>query len=177
MRRIRDTRFADLFGNKKAISLTVLVLLFFTEFFALGGIRSLSWLPWGRIALIIGFFILFLWLMSWMFHNYFKLNNVTLRRLLANAISPTWLGVAYLLTFVLHIGWTSNAMNRAKKVVFVSGISIIGMKKDDDDDKKLIISIRNIVPLVSVLDLIFKDNSVNKENVDGFLILDTDGHR
>lgn len=215
LQRIRNTSLSTLLGNKYAISFAVLLLLIATELFTLLGIRVQDWWPWGKIAVILGILIVFLWALSGVFNNDFRFNNVTLRRLLANAISPTWLGVAYLLSFVLHIGWTSNAVNslfvdtsdgpqvftsfgislvgilvlilffpegkvdksRAKKVVFVSGISIIGMNKDKNDDKKLIISIRNIVPLVSVLDLILKDNSVKKENVDGFLILDTDGHQ
>jgi hypothetical protein len=65
----------------------------------------------------------------------------------------------------------------AKKAVFVSGISIIGVNKDKNDEQKLIISIRNIAPLVSILDLVLKDNSIKRENVGEFLLLDTDGHQ
>lgn len=192
-----------------------LVLLFISEILALAAIRAQAWFPFGILALITGVIIILVWVKSRQSPADFKLKNVTLRKMLANAISPTWLGVAYLMAFVLHIGWTSNALNSlfvgkqdlpqaitsfglsvialvvlivffpegkvdksgAMKVVFISGISMIAVNKDKNDDKKLIISIRNIVPLVSVLDLIFKDNSVKKENVDGFLILDTDGHQ
>lgn len=214
LQRVRNTSLSTLLGNKYAISLAVLLLLIATELFALLGIRALDWWPWGKIAVILGIFIVFLWALGGLFHNDFRFNNVTLRRLLANAISPTWLGVAYLLAFVLHIGWTSNAMNSlfvdtsdgpqaftsfgisligilvlilffpegkvdksgARKAVFVSGISMIGVNKDQTNNKYTI-SIRNIVPLVSVLDLVFKDNLVKKENMGEFLILDTDGHQ
>lgn len=188
-------------------------LLIITELLALAAIRHVAWFPYGVLAIITCVIIILIWLTIRRSPADFKLKNVTLRRMLANAISPTWLGVAYLMAFVLHIGWTSNAINSifvsshndlplaitsfsmsivglvvlifffpegkvdksgARKAVFVSGISIIGIK---DEGKKLIISIRNLVPLVSILDLVFKGNSVKKENVGEFLILDTDGHQ
>ena len=192
-----------------------LVLLIISEILALAAIRAQAWFPFGVLALITGAIIVLVWIKSRQSPTDFKLKNVTLRKMLANAISPTWLGVAYLMAFVLHIGWTSNALNSlfvgkedlpqaitsfglsvialvvlivffpegkvdkssAKKVVFISGISIIAVNKAKNDDKKRIISIRNIVPLVSVLDLVLKGSAVKRENVGGFLILDTDGHQ
>ncbi len=196
-------------------SWAILGLLIVGEVLALAAIRYVVWCPYGAWALITAAIIFVIWLISRVSHAGFKLKNATLRRLLANAISPSWLGVAYLMAFVLHIGWTSNALNSlfvgkgdspqavtsfvvsiiglavlivffpegkvdkssAKKAVFVSGISIIGVNKDKNDEQKLIISIRNIAPLVSILDLVLKDNSIKRENVGEFLLLDTDGHQ
>lgn len=214
LQRIRNTSLSTLLGNKYAISLAVLLLLIATELFTLLGIRVQDWWPWGKIAVILGILIVFLWALSGVFNNDFRFNNVTLRRLLANAISPTWLGVAYLLSFVLHIGWTSNAVNSlfvdtsdgpqvftsfgislvgilvlilffpegkvdksgARKAVFVSGISMISANKDRTDESKRVIPIRTIAPLVSALDLVFKNSLIKQENVSEFLILDTDVH-
>ncbi len=200
---------------KSAIySWVILGLLIIAELLALAAIRYVAWCPYGMYACILGIIIFVIWVINKIFHAGFKLKNATLRKMLANAISPTWLGVSYLMAFVLHIGWTSNALNSlfvgkedwlqaftsfgisvigltvliiffpegkvdkssAKKVVFVSGISMIGANKDKNDEKKLIISIRNIVPLVSILDLVLKGNAVKRENVGELLILDTDGH-
>lgn len=192
----------------------VLALLIIGEVLALAAIRYMTWIPFGRYAAIVCAVIFVIWLISMVFHAGFKLNKTTLRKLLANAISPTKLGICYLMAFVLHIGWTSNALNslfvgkgdglqaftsfgisiigllvlilffpegkvdksKARKVVFVSGISIIGVNKNEKTNYKCIISLWNIVPLVSVLDLVFREKSVNKENVGEFLILNTDGH-
>ena len=191
-----------------------LALLIIAESLAWVAIRYDAWCSYGWCAVILCAVIVVIWVIGQVFHAGFKLNKSTLRKMLANAISPTWLGVCYLLAFVLHIGWTSNALNSlfvgtecwlqelasfgisvigllvliiffpegkvdksgAKKVVFVSGISMINVKKKKDDDKELVISIRNIVPLVSVLDLVLKGDAVRQENVGEFLILDTDGH-
>ncbi len=193
---------------------SILVLLIITELLALVAIRYVDRCPYGVWALMTIAFIFAIWSISKLSQSGLKMKNLTLRKMLANAISPTWLGVAYLMAFVLHIGWTSNALNSlfvgkedlpqaltsfglsvialvvlivffpegkvdksgAKKVVFVSGISMIGVNQDENDEKKLIISIRNIVPLVSILDLVLKENSVKRENAGEFLILDTDGH-
>ena len=199
---------------KNAIySWAILGLLIIAELLALAAIRYVSWCPYGMYACFLGIIIFVIWLISRLLHAGFKLKNATLRKMLANAISPTWLGVSYLMAFVLHIGWTSNALNslfvgtddwlqaftsftisaigmtvlivffpegkvdksEARKVVFISGISMIGMNKNDD--KKLIISLRNVVPLVSILDLVLKEKSVKQENVGELLILDTDGHQ
>lgn len=192
------------------------MLLFTAEVLALRALRTEDWTPFGVLALITGVAIVLVWFISTPSRGGFKLRNTTLRKMLANAISPTWLGVAYLLAFVLHIGWTSNAVNSlfvgkgdwlqaftsfglsvfglavlivffpegkvdksgAREAVFISGISMIGVKRDkNDDNNPHIISIRNIVPLVSILDLVFKAHSVKKENVGEFLILDTQGHQ
>lgn len=195
-------------------SWAILGLLIIGELLALAAIRYVAWCPYGLWALITVAAIFVIWLISCASHAGFKLKNATLRRLLANAISPSWLGVSYLMAFVLHIGWTSNALNslfvgqqdwlqaftsfsisvigltvvivffpegkvdksRARKVIFVSGISMIGVNQDRGTGKYTI-SIRNIVPLVSVLDLVFNSHSVTRENVGEFLILNTDGHQ
>ena len=191
-----------------------MVLLIITEFLALAVIRSMAWSPYGWYASITGAIIVGILLLCVLSRSGLKLKTTTLRRMLANAISPTWLGVAYLMAFVLHIGWTSNAINSlfvgkedwlqafssfglsiiglvvlifsfpegkadktsAKKAVFVSGISMIGVNKDRTDSSKRLISIRNFAPLVSILDLVFKDGLIKPENVGQFLILETDGH-
>ena len=40
----------------------------------------------------------------------FSLRSAIISKLLANAIAPTTLGTIYLLTFVIHIGWITNAV-------------------------------------------------------------------
>ena len=195
---------------------TALGLLLIAEVLALAAIHAEAWLPLGVLLLITGAILFTIWVLSGKSRVGFRLKNATLRKMLANAISPSWLGVSYLMAFVLHIGWTSNAVNSlfvsnrndlplalisfglsviglvvlilffpegkvdkssARKAVFVSGISMIGLRRERDDDKKTIISIRNIVPLVSILDLVFNNNAIKQENVGEFLLLDTTGHQ
>ena len=175
-----------------------LALLIIAESLAWVAIRYDAWCSYGWCAVILCAVIVVIWVIGQVFHAGFKLNKSTLRKMLANAISPTWLGVCYLLAFVGTECWLQELASfgisvigllvliiffpegkvdksGAKKVVFVSGISMINVKKKKDDDKELVISIRNIVPLVSVLDLVLKGDAVRQENVGEFLILDTDG--
>ena len=44
-------------------------------------------------------------------HQTFKIRSTIVSKLLANAITPTFIGTTYLLAFVLHIGWLSNAIH------------------------------------------------------------------
>lgn len=195
-------------------SWSILGLLIIGELMALAAIRYVAWCPYGAWAVFTAGIIFVVWLISRVSRAGFKLKNATLRRMLANAISPSWLGVSYLMAFVLHVGWTSNALNSlfvgtddwlqaftsfgisvigltvlivffpegkvdksgAKKAVFISGISMISANKDRTDESKRVIPIRTIAPLVSALDLVFKNSLIKQENVSEFLILDTDAH-
>lgn len=104
----------------------------------------------------------------------------TVSKLLANAISPTNLGTAYLLTFVIHIGWLGNAVHglfsegkdEIGSVLFSTGVCIVGLialivffpdgkEEKDKNAKKIFVSgissinpsNHNLKPLVSILQL------------------------
>ena len=63
--------------------------------------------------IVVSFFvvaILLLAALGFWFHVAFRIKSA-MTKLLANAIVPSTLGVFYLFAFVIHIGWTSNALN------------------------------------------------------------------
>ena len=60
---------------------------------------------------IIAFFLLVFWgLAVKVFGHKFGIRFTIVSKLLANAIAPTPLGTLYLLAFVIHIGWLTNAV-------------------------------------------------------------------
>ena len=62
-------------------------------------------------ALTLVFAILVLVFIRNLSHQTFKIRSTIVSKLLANAITPTFIGTTYLLAFVLHIGWLSNAIH------------------------------------------------------------------
>lgn len=54
--------------------------------------------------------IVLLWLLRWCIFkgNPFWVRSKILTRLMANAISPSWIGAFYLLFFIVHLGWLSD---------------------------------------------------------------------
>lgn len=79
------------------------------EIFSLVGIRSENWIIWGSLTIATVVFTFALWLLGRYYKHRFDLKSMILTKLLANAITPRPLGVIYLLLFVIHIGWLTNA--------------------------------------------------------------------
>ena len=101
--------FEGLFPNRDAYSWFVLILLVIGEGLALLGLRSKEWLFTGPgifVSIAIGVFLVYLGRKA---NHRFGIRSVILTKLLANAISPRRLGTIYLLLFVIHIGWLTNA--------------------------------------------------------------------
>ena len=100
----------ELLKKRNTYSFFVLLLVLVGEALSLKAIRSnYDWITWGPwVGLILGL-ILLLWLVGWCLHVRFGFRSIIVTKLLANAISPQWLGVIYLLFFVIHIGWLTNA--------------------------------------------------------------------
>ena len=98
-----------LLPNRDRYSWLILLLLVFGEAFVLWGLRSKEWLysgPGVFVAIAIGFILAY---MGRKANHSFSIKSVILTKLLANAISPQRLGTIYLLLFVIHIGWLTNA--------------------------------------------------------------------
>lgn len=97
--------------KRNTYSFLALLLVFVGETLSLIAIRhNYNWQTWGPwVGLIFGLIIL-LWLVGWCMHVRFGFKSIIVTKLLANAISPQWLGVIYLLSFVIHIGWLTNAV-------------------------------------------------------------------
>ena len=100
------------FATPQKISSCVAWLVIIAEILALLGIRGYTYI-WGgwTIAgiIVISLLIFYLWKKGKSLGNDFKIKSVILTRLLANAIAPSTLGTSYLLLFVIHIGWLTNA--------------------------------------------------------------------
>ena len=98
------------FYKRNAYSLLALLLILVGEILSLIAIRhNYDWHTWGPgVAIVFGLIIL-LWLIGWLLHVRFGFRSIIVTKLLANAISPRWLGVVYLLFFAIHIGWLTNA--------------------------------------------------------------------
>ena len=99
----------SLIKERNTYSWAALTLLIVGEFFALRGIRE-SWCIWGPWIIGIIAFIIILWGIGQSVHYGFNIRSVILTKLLANAIAPQRLGTIYLLLFVIHIGWLTNAV-------------------------------------------------------------------
>ena len=205
--------------NKKSVySWAVLVLVPLSELMALWALRlgwkCNSWLPgilWGVLIALMAA----LWVIGRRYKHKFNIKTKILTRLLANAVVPRPLGVCYLLSFAIHIGWIGNAIanlfvgsvcladaivsvtactigiifltvffpdgrieEEINTSVFVSGISLCYASIVKDDDKnpgRWVIPIYNIIPLVSILDLMFVKHEVNTTN-NKLLIMNTLAH-
>ena len=98
-----------LFPNRDVYSWVVLVLIIVGETFVLGTLRTQNWLFWGTGAAVTVILTILLVIAGYYTHHRFSIKSVILTKLLANAISPSKLGAIYLLFFVIHIGWLTNA--------------------------------------------------------------------
>lgn len=99
-----------IFYKRNTYSFLALLLILVGEALSLIAIRNdYDWYTWGPgVAIVLGLIIL-LWLIGWCLHVRFGFRSIIVTKLLANAISPIWLGVVYLLFFAIHIGWLTNA--------------------------------------------------------------------
>lgn len=163
------------------------------------------------IPLIIVGAIIILGLTGWLVGKYkFWPQSTIFTNLMANAITPSWLGAFYLVLFIVHLGWlsdgtlnlfTSDFLDTSNVLVSIY-TSIIGLiilicffpdvKPDKSDAKKYvlvagmsklnidkttrIISVYNQIPLVSFLNLAFKDGSISPSSINKILILNTNAH-
>lgn len=96
--------------KRNTYSFLALLLVLVGEVLSLIAIRhKYDWQTWGPwVGLVFGLIFL-LWLLGWCLHVRFGFKSIIVTKLLANAISPQRLGVVYLLFFVIHIGWLTNA--------------------------------------------------------------------
>lgn len=96
--------------KRNTYSFLALLLVLGGEVLSLIAIRhNYDWQTWGPwVGLAFGLIFL-LWLTGWCLHVRFGFRSIIVTKLLANAISPQWLGVVYLLFFAIHIGWLTNA--------------------------------------------------------------------
>lgn len=96
------------FKNRDFYSFGALLLTLFGEGCALIGIQGYcdEWLNGTLLALTL---VVLLWLFALCYGVRFGIRSVILTKLLANAITPRWLGVLYLFFFVVHLGWLTNA--------------------------------------------------------------------
>lgn len=105
------SRQSNKLGKKAYYSWIAIVLLLMAELIAWLALRDNQG---HQISLVVAssFIVAIILLMAlglW-FHVVFRVKS-TMTKLLANAIAPSTLGVFYLFVFVIHIGWTSNAVN------------------------------------------------------------------
>ena len=118
--------------SRNTISEIALSVLFVGEFFAFWGIHD-SWCVWGPWTLASVLIILILGGIGVYLKYNFNLRSVILTKLLANAIAPQRLGTLYLLYFVIHIGWLTNAVmalfmpENLQNVVVSISICLVGM--------------------------------------------------
>ena len=103
-----ESKLRQLLKNRNAYSWGALIAVFFGELFAFLGIQ-LSWCVWGFWTFASILFIFALWITGACMHHKLNIRSVILTKLLANAIAPRMLGTIYLLFFVIHIGWLTNA--------------------------------------------------------------------
>lgn len=95
------------FKNRDVYSLGALLFTLAGEFIALIGIQGYfdKWLYGVLLSLAL---VLIIWIIAFCNEVRFGIRSVILTKLLANAITPRWLGVLYLLFFVIHLGWLTN---------------------------------------------------------------------
>lgn len=124
----------ELLPSRDIYSKIILFLVVLGELFALTGLRTENWnvwLPWTLLAVFVAYVI---WLLSRFAQHRFNMKSLILTKLLANAITPRPLGIWYLLFFVVHIGWLTNAMmslftptDGLSDVVIAIAVCIAGM--------------------------------------------------
>ena len=169
--------FRKLLDNRNIYSWTALVLLVLFEGFAFGGIHC-GWCIWGPWTLLSSLLVVIVGIVGRVLNHKFNLRSVILTKLLANAIAPQRLGTIYLLLFVVHIGWLTNAamllfmpgditnVRNAVLICIAGLITLIcffpnGRKLKDSNPQKVFISgisainpyNLNLTPLVRILQL------------------------
>lgn len=95
-------------GGKERYSWYALAILLLAEIVVIIFLQKGLHLYWVLTLLFTLIVLLFIRKLS---HQSLKIRSTIVSKLLANAISPTPLGTTYLLVFVLHIGWFSNAIH------------------------------------------------------------------
>ena len=66
---------------------------------------------WKWISISFASVLLLLYIIGKRYHLKFRIRSTIVSKLLANAISPSSIGTSYLLAFVIHIGWLTNAVH------------------------------------------------------------------
>lgn len=105
----------SVFNNRNTFSLLALIVIVVCEVVAILGIR------WHCVIMLIYALTTVLVLcvaliiIGWFYgskHHRFWPNKTIFTKLMANAISPSWLGALYLLLFIIHLGWlTDGSLN------------------------------------------------------------------
>ena len=95
-------------GEKEQYSWCAITILLLAEF-AIICLQQRGLLLYSVLTLVSAFGILFF--IRKLSHQTFWIRSTIVSKLLANAITPTFIGTTYLLAFVLHIGWLSNAIH------------------------------------------------------------------
>lgn len=114
--------------------LALLLVLLGIEVPVLVGVRLQQWSL--CLTIIVGVALLLIALL-WMHGRRrgmkFRFRSEILTKLLANAISPRWLGVFYLVAFVIHVGWLTDSImylyleKRLAVVVISIIVCLVGM--------------------------------------------------
>ena len=97
--------------RRKAYSIIALAIMVCCEFVAIVGSRYECHLVVAGTAIFLIVSYVVLVAMGWFIgnrHYRFWPNKSIFTRLMANAISPNWLGAIYLFMFIIHIGWLSD---------------------------------------------------------------------
>lgn len=141
----------QLLKRKRAYSLLALFLIIAAETLFIIGSSDYNF---GLFPYSFGIFaaIVLLWLLRWYIFrgNPFQVRSKILTRLMANAISPSWMGAIYLLLFIIHIGWLTN---ETLNLFFISSFDV------NDTIATLIVSIVGIISLIEF----FPEGKVEKD--------------
>jgi hypothetical protein len=97
-------------SQKESFCWLALALVLIAE--VLGAVYQQTACPAALVAVgIIALSLLIIWCLSVkVFGHKFGIRFTIVSKLLANAIAPTPLGTLYLLAFVIHVGWLTNAV-------------------------------------------------------------------
>lgn len=175
----------NLFKRKYFYCWSALILVTVFEILVITFLQT-AWVSVKLISIVVGCLLLFLFLTGRALRLNFNIRSAIVTKLLANAIVPTRLGTLYLLSFVIHIGWLTNAVlglftengNSFCHVLLATVICILGIitlilffpnVKDTKSSKpnKVFISgisainfnIHNLNPLVRILQLTDNNDS------------------
>jgi len=150
----------EVLNKRNNYSSLIWLLLIIGEVLAFLWIRGFDyilgeWTIYG--TLIVGLLIFILWRIGQHQHHDFRVRSIILTRLLANAIAPKKIGAIYLVLFVIHIGWLTNAvmclftddnLNRIMEAIVVCAIGTIiitaffpnGKGKINGNTKSMVVS-------------------------------------
>ena len=120
--------------NRDIFSWIAIFVVLVGEILALIGLRTADWMIWGPWTGVSVLIALAMWFIGRYAKHRFNVKSLILTKLLANAITPRPLGVIYLLLFVIHIGWLTNAAmslftpaDCLEHVIIAIAVCIIGM--------------------------------------------------